>query len=147
MPKDKNKIQFVREGETLSRNIFATLMNRFISESFAPEREREENESELHYVQYVKEPHKANVLRADVFMDKLIEMLTPEQKRELVQDAPADAQKFVQKVIENKMEDMARSTSGYYEKRKRATAMGPGPEKDRLEAELDAFNQLVNRVK
>ena len=147
MPKDQYKIKFVRDGETLSRNDFAKLMNRFISESFAPEREREENESELHYVQHVKEPHKANVLRADVFIGKLIEMLTPEQKRELVQDAPADAQKFVQKVIENKMEDMARSTTGYYEKRKRATAMGPGREKDRLEAELDAFNQLVNRVK
>lgn len=147
MPKDQYTIKFVRDGETLSRNDFARLMNRFISESFAPEREREENETELHYIQHVKEPHKANVLRADVFLEKLIEMLTPEQKRELVQDAPADAQKFVQKVIEMKMEDMARSTSGYYKKRERATALGPGPEKDRLEAELDAFNQLVNRVK
>ena len=146
MPKDQYKIKFVREGETLSRNNFAKLMNRFISESFAPKRKREENETELHYVQHVEEPHKANALRADVFLEKLIEMLTPEQKRELVQDAPAEAQKFVQKVIEKKMEDMARSTSGYYEKRKRATAMGPGPEKDRLEAELDAFNQLVKRV-
>ena len=147
MPKKPVGIKFVREGETLSRNNFVMLMNRFISESFAPEREREENETELHYIQHVKEPHKANVLRADVFMDKLIEMLTPEQKMELVQDAPAEAQKFVQKVIEKKMEDMARSTSGYYKKRERATAMGPGPEKDRLEAELDAFEQLVNRVK
>ena len=147
MPKDKNNIQFVREGETLSRNNFATLMNRFISESFAPKRKREENETELHYVQHVEEPHKANALRADVFLDKLIVMLTPEQKRELVQNAPAEAQKFVRKVIEMKMEDMARSTSGYYEKRKRATAMGPGPEKDRLEAELDAFERLVNSVK
>ena len=67
MPKDKNYIQFVREGETLSRNDFAKLMNRFISESFAPARKREENESELHYIQHVKEPHKANALRADVF--------------------------------------------------------------------------------
>ncbi len=147
MSKDQYKIKFVREGETLSRNNFASLMNRFISESFAPERKKEENETELHYIQHVKEPHKANALRAEVFMDKLIEMLTPEQKRELVQDAPAAAQKFVQRVIEMNMEAMARSTSGYYEKRKRATAMGPGPEKDRLEAELDAFDQMVNRVK
>ena len=146
MPKDQYTIKFVREDETLSRNNFASLMNRFISECFAQEREREENETELHYIQHVKEPHKANVLRADVFLEKLIEMLTPEQKRELVQDAPADAQKFVQKVIEKKMEDMARSTSGYYEKRKQATAMGPGREKDRLEAELDAFEKLVKRV-
>ena len=84
MAKDKNYIRFVRDGETLSRNDFAKMMNRFISDSFAPERKREENESELHYVQHVKEPHKANVLRADVFLDKLIEMLTPEQKKELV---------------------------------------------------------------
>ena len=152
MPNDQvnlkeGRVPFVREGEKLSKENFATLMNRFISESFAPERKREENETELHYVQHVKEPHKANALRAEVFMDKLIEMLTPEQKKELVQNAPADAQKFVQRVIEMKMEDMARSTSGYYEKRKRATAMGPGPEKDRLEAEVDAFDQLIKSVK
>ena len=147
MPKDQYTIKFVREGEILSRNDFAKLMDRFISECFAPEREREENETELHYIQHVKEPHKANVLRADVFLEKLIEMLTPEQKKELVENAPAAAQKFVQNVIEMKMENMARNTSGYYEKRKRATALGPGPEKDRLEAELDAFEQLVKRAK
>ena len=152
MPKTKEqlnaeRISFVREGETLNKNNFATLMNRFISESFAPARKREENESELHYIQHVKEPHKANALRADVFMDKLIEMLTPEQKMELVQNAPAEAQRFVRKVIEMKMESMARSTSEYYKKKEQATAMGPGPEKDRLEAEVDAFDQLVDRVK
>ena len=38
MSKDQYKIKFVREGETLSRNNFASLMNRFISESFAPDR-------------------------------------------------------------------------------------------------------------
>ena len=69
MPKDQYTIKFVREGETLSRNDFAKLMDRFISECFAPEREREENETELHYIQHVKEPHKANVLRADVFLE------------------------------------------------------------------------------
>ena len=152
MPNDQvnlkeGRVPFVHEGEKLSKENFATLMNRFISESFAPERKREENESELHYVQHVKEPHRANALRANLFLDKLIDMLTPEQKRELVQGAPAEAQKFVRKVIDMKMESMARSTSGYYEKRKQATAMGPGPEKDRLEAEVDAFEQLVDRVK
>ena len=68
MPKDQYTIKFVREGETLSRNDFAKLMNRFISECFAQEREREENETELHYIQHVKEPHKANVLRADALV-------------------------------------------------------------------------------
>ena len=97
MPNDRVKLKegrvaFVREGENLSKENFAAIMRRFMEQSYAPAREREPNETMLHYTQNVDEVRQSNVLCANAFLDKLRDLLSPEQKRQLVQNAPPEKQ-------------------------------------------------------
>ena len=96
MPKDQELVnpqdtKFAREGETLNKDTFAPIMNRFVKEAFQATRKKDPDETHMQYMRNVKAVQAANVLKARVFFDKLIGILTPEQRQKLYDDAPEKA--------------------------------------------------------
>ena len=150
MPNDQVKLKegrvaFVREGEKLSQENFAAIMRRFMEQSYAPAREREPNETLLHYTQNVDEVRQSNVLCADAFLDKLRDLLSPEQKRQLVQNAPPKSKDLVRDLTARTLASMLRDEK-YKENYRRAQNLEAGPEKARLEAEIQKVENVINQV-
>ena len=97
MPKDQQlvnpqQVKFVREGETLNKETFAPIMNRFVKEAFQNPRKKDPDETNMQYMRNVKAVQTANVLKAKVFFDKAIGMLTAEQ-RQIIYDGLDEKQK------------------------------------------------------
>ena len=91
MPKDQQlvnpqQVKFVREGETLNKDTFAPIMNRFVKEAFQDPRKKDPDETNMQYMRDVKAVQAANVLKAKVFFDKFFGMLTSEQKQRIYDD-------------------------------------------------------------
>ena len=94
MPRDRQpgkyewRIPFGKENETLSKENFGAAFMDFCNASYAKDAPREKGETELQYVQRVKEPKAAAKLCADTVINKIVGMLTYEQKMQIYQDAP-----------------------------------------------------------
>ena len=68
MPKDQQlvnpqQIKFVREGETLNKDTFAPIINRFVTEAFQDPRKKDPDETNMQYMRNVKAVQTANVLK------------------------------------------------------------------------------------
>ena len=99
MPKELNnpqQVKFVREGETLNKDTFATMMNRFVKEAFQDPRKKGPDETHMQYMRNVQAVQTANTLKAKVFFDKFFGMLTPEQKQKIYDDASEKAKESLQ---------------------------------------------------
>ena len=88
MPKDQQlvnpqQVKFAREGETLNKETFAPIMNRFVKEAFQDPRKKDPDETNMQYMRNVKAVQIANVLKTKVFFDKAIGMLTTEQRQKI----------------------------------------------------------------
>ncbi len=150
MPNDQvnlkeGRVPFVREGETLGKETFAAIFIRFVEQSYAPAREKEPDETYLHYAQNVDEVNKSNALCADACLDKLCKLLTPAQRRKLVQNAPQKGQDFVRNLTAHTLASMLRDEK-YKENYRRAQNLEGGPEKARLEAEIQKVENVINQV-
>ena len=150
MPNDQvnlkeGRVPFVREGETLGKETFAAIFIRFVEQSYAPAREKEPDETYLHYAQNVDEVNKSNALCADACLDKLCKLLTPAQRRKLVQNAPQKGQDFVRNLTAHTLASMLRDEK-FKENYRRAQNLEGGPEKARLEAEIQKVENVINQV-
>ncbi|MBR1746740.1 MAG: hypothetical protein IJ735_00840 [Clostridia bacterium] len=116
-----------------------------MEQSYAPERERDPNETLLHYTQEVSESRQSNVLCANAFLDKLRDLLSPEQKRQLVQNAPPKSKDLVRDLTAHTLASMLRDEK-YKENYHRAQKLEGGPEKARLDAEIQKVENVIQQV-
>lgn len=94
MPRDRQpgkyewRIPFGKEGEALNKENFGTAFVDFCNASYAKGAPKEKDETELNYTQRVTETRMAAKLCADTVINKIVGMLTYEQKMQIYQDAP-----------------------------------------------------------
>ena len=118
MPKDQQlvnpqQVKFVREGETLNKDTFAPIMNRFVKEAFQDPRKKDPDETHMQYMRNVKAVQTANVLKAKVFFDKFFGMLTPEQKQKIYDDAPEKTKETLKIYALRTLSNQARFLDAY----------------------------------
>ena len=154
MPKDQlvnpQDVKFVREGETLNKDTFATMMNRFVKEAFQDPRKKDPDETNMQYMRNVKAVQTANVLKAKVFFDKFFGMLTPEQKQKIYDDASEKAKESLQTCALRALSKVSHTDAYKDIDRKLAKhEYADEQEKQRLTSEKqalqDSFNSLTAR--
>jgi len=142
--KNAERIQFVREGETLTKENFAELASRYSSEMRAKPRGQLPNETRLHYVQNVMEPATANKLRADAFMENAMQLLTPEQKEYVLKNASTKQNEALRNSIRMNTREVLSAMSS--EKVALKEKLPDGPEKVALNNEINAFTAATRKL-
>ena len=156
MPKDQQlvnpqDVKFAREGETLNKDTFAPMMNRFVTESFQTPREKDPDETNMQYMRNVKAVQTANVLKAKVFFNKFFGMLTPEQKQRIYDDASEKAKETLKIYALRTLSSQAPSLDVYKNIERKLTKheYADEQERERLKGEKqtmeDRFNSLTAR--
>ena len=156
MPKDQEldnlqSVKFVREGETLNKDTFAPIMNRFVKEAFQDPRKKDPDETNMQYMRNVKAVQTANVLKAKVFFDKFFDMLTSEQKQKIYDDASEKAKETLKIYALRTLSNQAPFLDAYKNIDRKLTKKeyADEQEKERLEGEKrtmeNRFNSLTER--
>ena len=156
MPKDQEldnlqSVKFAREGETLNKDMFAPMMNRFVSDVFKEPRKKDPNETHMHYMRSVEAVRTGNVLKAKVFFDKAIGMLTAEQRQKIYDGLDEKQKESLKASAFRELSNQLMHTD-YYTRlaRKRdKEKYANEEEKVRIKNELrsmeDSFNSLTRR--
>ena len=156
MPKDQQlvnpqQVKFVREGETLNKDTFAPIMNRFVKEAFQDPRKKDPDETNMQYMRNVKVVQTANVLKAKVFFDKFFGMLTSEQKQKIYDDVPEKTKETLKIYALRTLSNQATFLDAYKNIDRKLTKKeyADEQEKERLEGEKrtmeNRFNSLTER--
>ena len=151
MPKDQlvnpQDVKFVREGETLNKDTFATIMNRFVKEAFQDPRKKAPDETNMQYMRNVKAVQTANVLKAKVFFDTFFGMLTPEQKQKIYDDASEKAKESLQTCALRALSKVSQTDAYKNIDRKLAKhEYADEQEKQRLEGEKQTMENRFNSL-
>jgi|GEM_PF-1331964 len=141
LPHDE-RIKFVREGETVTKDNFAALTERFLSYSYR-DRYDDPNKTEMENVRadFVRI---GDGIRGKVFVDSLLKKLTPEQKDAIFKELPQNAKNEAYKVFSRRL-DIAMNEY-YDQKDKEYNAMPDGAEKDALKQEIDQIRAIKKRL-
>ena len=141
LPHDE-RIQFVREGETVTKDNFAALTERFISYSYRPTYD-DPNKTEMENVR-ADLVRIGDAVRGKAFVDSLLKKLTPEQKDAIFKELPQSAKNEAYKVFSRRL-DLAMNEY-YTQKYKEYNAMPDGAEKDALKQEFDQISAIKKRL-
>ena len=156
MPKDQEldnlqPVKFAREGETLNKDTFAPIMNRFVSDVFKEPRKKDPNETHMHYMRMVEAVKAGNSLKAKVFFDKAIGMLTADQRQKIYDGLDEKQKESLKASALRELKNKLMHTD-YYTRlaRKRdKDKYADEEEKVRIKNELgsmeDSFNSLTQR--
>lgn len=141
LPHDE-RIKFVREGETVTKDNFVALTERFISYSYR-DRYNDPNKTEMENVRadFVRI---GDGVRGKAFVDSLLKKLTPEQKDAIFKELPQNAKNEAYKVFSRRL-DLAMNEY-YDQKDKEYNAMPDGAEKDALKQEIDRIGAIKKRL-
>lgn len=147
MPRDRQpgkyewRIPFGKENETLSKENFGAAFMDFCNASYAKDTPREKGETELQYVQRVKEPKAAAKLCADTVINKIVGMLTREQKMQIYQDAPD--KEYIPRSVRGKFTSILKGPNSDYQKKVDLSKI-EGPDQAKYIAEVKALDVAGN---
>ena len=147
MPKDRQpskyewRIPFGKENETLSKENFGTAFVDFCNASYAKGAPREKDETELHYTQRVTETRTAARLCADAVINKIVGMLTHEQKMQIYQDAPD--KEYIPRSVRGKFTRILKGPDSDYQKKVDLSKV-EGPDQAKYIAEVKALDVAGN---
>ena len=141
LPHDE-RIQFVREGETVTKDNFVALTERFLSYSYR-DRYNDPNKTEMENVR-ADLVRIGDEVRGQAFVDSLLKKLTPEQKDAIFNELPQNVKNEAYKVFSRRL-DLAMNE---YDDRKdkEYKAMPDGAEKDALKQEIDQISAIRKRL-
>ena len=141
LPHDE-RIRFVREGETVTKDNFVALTERFLSYSYRP-KYKDSNKTEMENVRadFVRI---GDGVRGKAFVDSLLKKLTPEQKDAIFNELPQNAKNEAYKVFSHRL-DLAMNEYDN-QKDKEYNAMPDGAEKDALKREIDQIRAIKKRL-
>ena len=141
LPHDE-RIKFVRKGETVTKDNFVALTERFISYSYR-DKYNDPNKTEMENVRadFVRI---GDGVRGKEFVDSLLKKLTPEQKDAIFKELPQNVKNEAYKVFSRRLDTAMNEI--YNQKDKEYNAMPDGAEKDALKQEMDRIGAIKTRL-
>ncbi len=136
------RVKFVREGETLTKETFPAMMNRFLSYNYR-EFETNPNATEMQNAIAQKQNY-GDHLRGRAFMNALRDKLSSEQMNDLFNSLPESNKKIIYRNIGKTLETAARDKC--FAKDDEIKAMPEGPAKEAAKRELNEMNEIRDRL-